>query len=591
METNKKEMKGKPRKVLYYNPTYSEELQRFIKKRRKKVLDSLRYIIFTKYEKKNINHSVIYETLVADLDDFWQNNFGGLHCPLQEIYNFLTCMPEADIIKIHKEESLHEVSTILKDYAQALQIIEWVDIGREMEAQYTGITTAHFYMNDDDGNRTKLAEVPLFTYVNIKYSENTNLLAEFLYRALITRHIYILVFLYIRYGKEHKEELYRILPGTIKGDPGDPFSETIKELSFNIISVELDAKIEELQGNTSEIVETIPEAQKIPYFQSISNTLSTAIEVAEGQKEGTPENGLPLAEILREMVAGGDDAPTERNVLEVLTGAIIIAGSEKPDAEAGERAIYNTTLREFTQKATGIKEPTTTQQTAMGKALKFISEKHIKFTEYREEKRAKRKYKKRNPEEATPSVIYENIDGKRKTYVAYRIMTIPIVVTFKYPEGKDAFSGATEIKLEIHDIIRKGRVKDYVEENGKRLYIKRDKGYLLPKELLQKYNTPVESRFFNTIQSKEHKEEDKLLDDIFSFTINIEEGKTEKEKAKKRSNISGNLSKYYKEKLRDLFIKAKEDGLITSYERYEGKEGKYIWKWKRPRDIAKKKAK
>lgn len=590
METNKKEMKGKPRKVLYYNPTYSEELQRFIKKRRRKVLDSLYNIIFTKYEKKNINHLVIYEALAADLDDFWQNNFGGLHCPLQEIYNFLTCMPEADIIKIHKEESLHEISTILKDYAQALQIIEWVDIGREIEAQYTGITTAHFYMNDDDGNRTKLAEVPLFTYVNIKYSENTNLLAEFLYRALITRHIYILVFLYIQYGKEHKEELYKILPGTIKGDPGDPFSETIKELSFNIISVELDTKIEELQGNTSEIIETIPEAQKIPYYQSVSNTLSTSLEVAEQLKEGTPENGQPLVEILQEMKAGGKDAPSEQSVYEVLQGAIIVSGKKQPDAEAGERATYNTTLREFTKLVKNISDPTTIQQAEIGKALKFISEKQIKFTEYREEKRAKRKYKKRNPEDGTPSVIYEEENGKRKIYVPYGIMTNPIVATFDYPESEGVFSGATKVKLEIHDIIRKGRAKDYREINGKRVYIKRDKGYLLPEKLIYKYSTPVENRFFNTIQSKEHKKEESLLDDIFSFSVSINKEKTEEVKAKKRSNISSNLPKY-KKRLRELFIKAKEDGLITSYDRYEGKEGKYIWKWKRPRDIAKKKAK
>lgn len=369
-----------------------------------------------------------------------------------------------------------------------------------------------------------------------------------------------------------------------------------------------EAAIAEIEGKTAAESKKEqpckPSEQIINTLQNTADLLSRSINTADMDENGQPMIPRPLLLALEEKKnAAGTDIASMTYVMQAIRGAVVIANTWKPTADGKEKATYSGTLLDITKAITGQKNPVKSQIEATWKALRFLSTQQFEFTEYvTKASRPKRRGRPRKAETAAatttevqapattiPTELEITTDGVKVRYEAVKVLTNPLTATFRQPlQQGTPYSGSTEVTLDIHHIITEGRRTDKVTlPDGSIAYVKKPVGHLNELQQAYEWNTPAEIRFYGIVLSKSHMKESDMLKDINDYESRMLICTTDEEKEKEKQ-YRYNHSSRYRDALADMFIKAKDTGLIAWYCRTEaatqtkGKKVEYVWKWGRP---------
>lgn len=339
--------------------------------------------------------------------------------------------------------------------------------------------------------------------------------------------------------------------------------------------------------------------QVLTTMQNTAELLSKSINTADTTECGA---GIPrpLLQAIEEKKQAGADVATITYIQQAIRGAVVIANTWKPIADGKEKATYCDTLLNITKAVTGQDNPVKSQIDETWRALRFLSTQQLEFTEYvsvsslpkrRGRPRKEAQTQEMTPEQqaaAMPMEVEIEEQGKKIRYEAVKVLTNPLTATFRQPlKEHEAYSGSTEVTLDIHHIITEGRRADKIQlPNGKIALIKKPVGHLNEMQQIYAWNTPAEIRFYGIVLAKSHMKESDMLKDINDYESKMLICTTDEEKQQVKRNTQKNKGRD-REALQDMFIKAKEIGLIAWYSRtealtYTGEKKQYVWKWGRP---------
>ena len=343
-------------------------------------------------------------------------------------------------------------------------------------------------------------------------------------------------------------------------------------------------------------------AQVLNMMQNTAELLSKSINTADTTECGQAGIPRPLLQAIQEKKDAGADVATITYITQAIRGAAIIADTWKPIADGKEKATYCDTLLNITKIITGQDNPVKSQIEETWRALRFLSTQQLEFTEYisvasMPKRRGRpRKAAAQAPQEMTPAQqaaampmeVEIETEGKKIRYEAVKVLTNPLTATFRTPlKENEEFSGSTEVTLDIHHIITEGRRADKLQlPNGKWAYIKKPVGHLAQMQQIYAWTTPAEIRFYGIMLAKSHMKESEMLKDINDYETKMMICTTDEEKKKMKRSRQNHMGRD-REALQDMFIKAKEVGLIAWYSRteavtYTTEKKEYVWKWGRP---------
>jgi len=270
---------------------------------------------------------------------------------------------------------------------------------------------------------------------------------------------------------------------------------------------------------------------------------------------------------------------TNNYAMQALKYISFISTMRKPNSETEEFMNYRLTLGDCFKQATGNDNPNTREILGFCNALIFLHKHFIQLTEIR------RKFKK-NPKSGKKEFIGD--------FAAYKVFTPILHIAFSQEvDGEDAQADLTNIdiskkvvlSLDVHKAIVNGRRRAYVED----YYIQQPQRVWLTYQQMQTFATPDEIKFLAMLYNKSRKIELKKWDDtaqedilaeVFQYKTRLKRCKQEDERLKLRESIRKNRNRD-KDKLKQLFAKAKELGVLSSYECVPSTNGKdMVWKWK-----------
>jgi hypothetical protein len=285
----------------------------------------------------------------------------------------------------------------------------------------------------------------------------------------------------------------------------------------------------------------------------------------------------------------------------------------KPISGSNEYSEYITTPREFYRIATGVDSPNNEQILRYLKALAWVDTQRISVAENTE---------KLVTERDSSGVIIRDENGKPKRKKVQRTIVTnfrPVVVTFRTEyENKVPIAEATRLNILLHKIVKDGRSSEYIEQDGKRMYITAPAEHYMKMGQYYQFTTEEERTFRAIIQSKGQQAEDALLSAVFNYQKRQAEADARAEDARRiadelqrnpkatdaqktqaqadaaaaqdnaRRFIVTHMGRDY-DKLAGMFEKAQNCGLISYYTRRAAaaggvyKQGKYgrgfVWEW------------
>lgn len=561
------------------NPTIAERLQPILAARLETLTGIVREVCGTAVGQ----HA--QDAIIADLADRLQDTCTGLHATIEDIQDI-----GANTLPLQwadAEQRSFEISTLLQDYGHMNRLHRYI---LQTGAQLTGLEDlsaeqAEEILEQEGSAFTQPAErisaLALYSYLKAQGVENQMTLD----RAAIYGHVFY--FITAATGKKGtafdgvkltQEELEAITPvGCSPVVSATLLKMNRKELQ-NGVEAYLLGKIPKQAIDSS--------AQVISTLQNTADILSRSLRTADMNEDGQALIARPLLQALQEKKAAGAVVPSATYITQALRGAVVISNLEKPTADGEEKATYRLTLRQLTQHSTGQKEPNNEQIQRTWEAFRFLSTQQVEFIEYRTKKDTRRR-RGRKPQNMAPVAdIVEGQGQEEKTiYTPYKILTNPMTATFVQPltDGK-TYSGSTEVFLDIHHIITEGRRQEVITTpDGSKAFIKRPVAHLNSLQQVYSFTSVQEIRFYGVVLSKSHILEEDLLQQVFDYENRIACSEDKQKERRSQQQHKGRD----REQLHDMFIKAKDTGLIAWYSRQQTidkRTGKpaFVWKWGRP---------
>ena len=370
---------------------------------------------------------------------------------------------------------------------------------------------------------------------------------------------------------------------------------------------------------------TITQYQNFAYMQG--NGIQTADNLPDGRSGAMRPLWQGIAEQRRAALAIKEDAQaTEAEkeraddlmadtyaTAQVIDGMQLLPQFMKPISGNTEYSEYITTPREFYRIATGIDNPNNKQILRFLRALAWVDTQRMNVAEITE---------KTITERDSSGVVIKDADGKPKRKKVQRTIVTnfrPVVVTFRTEyEDKVPITKATRLNIMLHKIIKDGRSGDYIEQDGKRLYIVQPRQQYMQIGQYYQFTTEEERTFRAIIQSKPKQAEDALLSAVFNYPKrqaeadkraedaraaadamqnNPEATDEQKQRAQAEADaaeknarycITNNMGRDYS-KLAGMFEKAQNCGLISYYFRRSTTAGGvykqsaygqgFVWEW------------
>lgn len=186
-------------------------------------------------------------------------------------------------------------------------------------------------------------------------------------------------------------------------------------------------------------------------------------------------------------------------------------------------------------------------------------------------------------------------DGKKKPITEpweswIQILEVPVISTPKKPQNKTP--QAINLTLQIHSFVKEGRTRKYIMDTKlrRKLMVKQPAYHKiteaeekLARKIFKRSATGI--RFYNTLLSCYHKEEEALLAQVFDYQQKQSQAQTDEEYKAKALSILKHKGQD-KKRLARMFAAAKDNGILESYSRYEVKDRLSrkpvaIWQWKR----------
>lgn len=586
--------------------TISGNMQELL--RVKQVEEGLHIVSFCR---KNNLPEEISEALSEDVADMLNNFTNHLHLTAEQI---------AELVKYEEQEaqSLRPFRHLLNTY---LQINVLLNTKGGMHCDVCAEAWYEFKIRQDTDNQEEIE----------KQKD----------AAVMERHIWLVSFLRSLNVPEH--EILAIIPIGCSEEMAKIIQIVEEDSLFVKIlkgEVDLTPELQQLykknglnvtSGIDAFLTKTTRQ-QIVNTWQTCSEMLSKSITVADIGESGQGINKRPLILALDEEINKKDNPsqdedskgvalPSQKYLYQAFNCANIIASLWKPIADGNEKATYKSTLWEITKVLTGNQNPAQYQIEETYAALMFVSTKMFQFTEYvcmkkptKQRGRPRKTEDIDNPDLPTEVEIVEN--GEKIRYEAYQVLTNPMTVTLRQRlRDGEKVKGNMEVTLDIHHIITEGRRASQITlPNGKKAFVKKPVRHLTEKSQTHEWKTAPESRFFNTILTCSHKKEKDLMAHVFDYdnrlilaaeldkkaaakeenTEQTEEGKNKKTALQKEKRNQQNHRARDREELCNMFIRAKEIGLISWYLNKENiVEGKaeIVWKWGRPEGENRKKNK
>ena len=308
--------------------------------------------------------------------------------------------------------------------------------------------------------------------------------------------------------------------------------------------------------------------------RNMIKAISEEIEIAQKDEftDGADAgSALPLlASIARET------GVTDTYAMQALEFIATAPTIKKPNYKSVDFNTYTFTIGECLQRTFGNYNPSTEQLQNFGRALQFYSSRFIKLTEYR--KKTKR-----------------NKNGTIEYIGAFKpFTTITPIIHVKFTqevsgiELQEDLSGISKnaiVELEIHKTIAEGRRKAFEGDE----FIRQEKCIWLSYRQMQAFTTPDEIKFLAMLFNKSHIKElakfdetatADILAEVFQYKARLKRCKTEDEQKKMHESIRKHRTRD-KDRLKQLFAKAKELGILSSFECVPSANGKdMVWKWK-----------
>jgi hypothetical protein len=362
-----------------------------------------------------------------------------------------------------------------------------------------------------------------------------------------------------------------------------------------------------MQGNGVQTADNLPDGisgKTRPLWQGIEEQRQAALAIME-DVQATDVEKVRAAELVADTYAAA----------QVLDGIQILPQLIKPISGNTHYSGYVTTPREFYRIATGIDNPNNEQMLHFLRGLAWIDTQRISVAEITE---------KTITERDSSGVIIKGEDGKpKRKKVQHTIYTNfrPLNVVFRTEyEDKVPLQNATQLYLEIHNMVKDGRSGEYIEQGGKRLYVVKPVQQYLQIGQYYQFTTEEERTFRAIILSKPKQAEDTLLAAVFNYPKrqaeadkraadakiaademqrNPEATAEQKQQAQEAAEAAQSQARYYitnkmgrdYDKLAGMFEKAQNCGLITYYCRRaaaaggiykQNKYGRgYVWEWGR----------
>lgn len=360
-----------------------------------------------------------------------------------------------------------------------------------------------------------------------------------------------------------------------------------------------------MQSNGMQTADNLPDnrsGKMRPIWQGIAEQRRQALAIMD-DAQATDAEKVRAAELAADTYA----------VAQVMDAIQILPQLIKPISGSNEYSEYITTPREFYRIATGIDSPNNEQILRFLKALAWVDTQRISVAEMTE---------KTITERDSSGVIVMGEDGKPKRRKVQRSIVTnfrPVVVTFRTEyEDKVPIAEATRLNIMLHKIVKDGRSGEFVERDGKRMYIVAPAQHYMKIEQYYQFTTEEERTFRAIIQSKGQQAEDALLSAVFNYPQrqaeadaraadarriadelqrNPEATDAQKQQAQADAAAAQDNARYLKsknmgrdyDKLAGMFEKAQNCGLISYYTRRAAaaggvyKQNKYgrgfVWVW------------
>ena len=362
-----------------------------------------------------------------------------------------------------------------------------------------------------------------------------------------------------------------------------------------------------MQGNGVETADNLPDNQSgnmRPIWQGITERRQAALDILN-DAQATDAEKVRAAELVADTNAAA----------QVMDGIQILPQVMKPISGSTEYSEYITTPREFYRIATGIDNPNSEQILHFLRGLAWIDTQRISVAEITEKTITGRD---------SSGVVIKGEDGKPKRKKVQHIIYTnfrPLNVVFRTEyEDRVPIAEATRLNVMLHKIVKDGRSGEFIEQDGKRLYVVKPVQQYLQIGQYYQFTTEEERTFRAIILSKPKQAEDTLLAAVFNYPKrqaeadkraadakiaaddiqrNPEATAEQKQQAQAAADAAKSQARYYitnnmgrdYDKLAGMFEKAQNCGLITSYCRRaavvggiykQNKYGRgYVWEWER----------
>lgn len=364
----------------------------------------------------------------------------------------------------------------------------------------------------------------------------------------------------------------------------------------------------------------------IALYQNITNMLSGGIQTADNYNSNTPLR--PLRTALREQSERAEVVLTDANapeedkrkaaqflanttgVAQAIDAVQVIIQTMQPDASGGTGDSFDFTPHQLAVVCTGQDSPNKEQVLNCLRAFAWLSTQRMQVWE-----------------KTQKTIQTTDADGKKTKKKVYRDICTnfqPVTIEFRTAyEDKVLIEEATRVRLSIHNIIRDGRSAEYSIDDSsgrkERLYIMPPRKHILTLAQYYDFQSDEERTFRDTIVSKGNQAEDKLLAAVFDYKgrqAEYERSANEarriadalrdsttataeqKQAAEQAAKQASDKAKYYitnhmgadAERLKAMFNKARENGLLAWYDRKDvrlnnspRKYGSgFVWYWGRP---------
>lgn len=361
-----------------------------------------------------------------------------------------------------------------------------------------------------------------------------------------------------------------------------------------------------MAGNGTQTADNLPDGRSgtmRPIWQGIEEQRRLSLAVIN-DATASDEDKRRAAELVADTYA----------VAQVIDGMQLLPQYMKPISGNTEYSGYITTPREFYRIATGIENPNSEQLLHFLRAIAWVDTQRLSVAENSE---------KLVTERDSSGVVIRDEYGKPKRKKVQRTIVTnfrPLNVTFRTEyEDSVPLQNATQLFLNLHNIVKDGRSGKYIEQDGKRLYLTAPRQNFMQVEQYYQFTTEEERIFRAIILSKPKQAEDTLLAAVFNYpkrqaevdrraaearakADELEHDATataeQKSQAAAEAAAAEKQARYYitnhmgadVERLAGMFEKARKCGLITYFCRRSAsgvtyKQNKYgrgfVWEWER----------